>query len=132
MTFATEQTLSGIVSHSVRTILVVEDEDLIRMILTEFLQDQGYNVLEAANVADAKRVFVSSPPIDLVFSDINMPGRENGFQLAKWVHQQFPGTKVLLTSGAPHSREDTKDLREPMIQKPYNWSMVLQRIQSQF
>lgn len=129
---ATEQAISDIVSQSVRTILVVEDEDPIRMILTEFLQDQGYNVLEATNVEEAKHMFAGSPPIDLVFSDINMPGRENGFALARWVHQQFPGTKVLLTSGAPQGREDTRDLREPMIQKPYSWNSVLQRIQGQF
>jgi CheY-like chemotaxis protein len=131
MTPVTEQALYGNISHPVPTILVVEDENLIRLTLIEFLEDQGYNVLDAANVAEAKQVFATNPHIDLVFSDINMPGTENGFALARWIYGQFPGTKVLLTSGAPHSHEDTKDLLEPMIPKPYNWNSVLRRIQSQ-
>ncbi len=131
MTPATEHALGGLVHHSLRTILVVEDEELICMILTEVLQDHGYHVFEAANVADAKQILSSNPPIDLVFSDINMPGTETGFALSKWVHRNFPNTKVLLTSGAPHSSEDTKDLSQPIIQKPYSWVSVLGLIESQ-
>jgi DNA-binding NtrC family response regulator len=123
--------ISGFTGNFARTILVVEDEELIRMFLTEFLQDFGYNVIEAANVAQAKDVLVDRP-VDVVFSDINMPGSETGFILEKWIRRHCPNTKVLLTSGFPQASRDTRDLVEPLILKPYSITSVLQRIESLF
>jgi CheY-like chemotaxis protein len=68
--------------QSIQTILVVEDEVLIRLPLAEYLRDCGYSVFEASNVAEAKAVLDADTPVDLVFSDVNMPGNENGFALA--------------------------------------------------
>jgi len=113
---------------ALRTVLVVEDEMMIRMFVAEFLQDCGHIVFEASNVAEAKAILADTP-VDLVFSDINMPGRETGFGLEKWVRQHYPSTKVLLTSGRPQVSADTRDLLEPLVPKPYNCCEVLQRIQ---
>jgi DNA-binding NtrC family response regulator len=121
----------GITGMFLRTILVVEDEALIRMLVTEFLQDCGHRVFEAANVADAKDVIVDTP-VDLVFSDINMPGGENGFALEKWVRRHYPNIKVLLTSGFPQRPEDTRDLLEPIILKPFSCTALLDRLQRLF
>ena len=112
------------------TILVVEDEELIRMFITEVLQDYNYHVEAAAGVAPAKEILLAQP-IDLVFSDINMPGSENGFALERWVRAHFPHTKVLLTSGFPHSAADTRHLLQPLIPKPYNSLSVVKCIQAQ-
>ena len=125
-TVASVSTFTG---NLVRTILVVEDEDLIRMFLTEFLQDCGYNVLEAENVARAKDV-LTDQPVDLVFSDVNMPGNETGFDLEKWVRRHYPDTKVLLTSGYPHCPESTMALMEPLLPKPYTCAAALRRFQA--
>ena len=57
-----------------RAVLVVEDEILIRSAAAEFLRGAGYKVIEAANAVEAVAVFASRVQIDLVFSDINMPG----------------------------------------------------------
>ena len=122
---------SGFTGKFLHTILVVEDEEAIRMFLTEFLQDCGYYVIEAENVAQAKDVLIDRP-VDVVFSDINMPGPENGFALEKWIRQHYANTKVLLTSGFPQAAEDTRDLLEPLIPKPYSIASVLQRIESLF
>jgi DNA-binding NtrC family response regulator len=111
------------------TVLVVEDEELIRLFLTEFLQDFGYRVIEAANVAEAKDQLVHNE-VDVVFSDINMPGSETGFALEKWMRRHYPNTKVILTSGYPQAAADTKDLVEPLILKPYAVSTVVRRIES--
>jgi DNA-binding NtrC family response regulator len=111
-----------------RTVLVVDDEEMIRMFLAEYLQDYGYAVLEAANVAEAKDLLVRKG-VDVVFSDINMPGSETGFALEKWVRRHCPNTKVLLTSGYPHGAENTKDLLEPLIPKPYMIASVVKRIE---
>jgi DNA-binding NtrC family response regulator len=125
------ESISGSTGNFIRTILVVDDEEMIRIFLTEYLQDYGYYVLEAANVAEAKDVLVHKA-VDVVFSDINMPGSETGFALEKWVHRHYPDTKVLLTSGYPHAAENTKDLLEPLIPKPYTISSVVDRIESLF
>ncbi|HBK07990.1 MAG TPA: response regulator [Acetobacteraceae bacterium] len=117
--------------NQVRTILVVDDEAPIRIFLVEYLSDYGLNVIEAANVAEAKALLLEQP-IDLVFSDINMPGGETGFGLARWIRQYCPNTKVLLTSGYPQVIADTRYLPEPLILKPYNLSTVLGRIEKLF
>jgi DNA-binding response OmpR family regulator len=117
---------SDFIGHS---ILVVEDEMMIRMFVAEFLQDCGHIVFEASNVAEAKAILADTP-VDLVFSDINMPGRENGFALEKWVRRHYPDTKVLLTSGFPHGPADTADLLEPMILKPFACPALLRRIEA--
>ncbi len=127
----THESLSGFMEQCARTILVVEDEELIRLFLTDFLLDCGYNVLEAGNVTQAKAL-LADKQVDLVFSDVNMPGTETGFDLAKWVCRRHPGTKVLLTSGFPQTAADTGDLPEPLIPKPYTCSAVLKRIQNLF
>lgn len=113
------------------TILVVEDEELIRLFVADALQDSGHTVLEAGTVAEAKRLLIENS-VDLVFSDINMPGSETGFALEKWVRRQYKRTKVLLTSGFPQNPCDTSSLLEPMLQKPYTTSVLLQRINSIF
>jgi CheY-like chemotaxis protein len=125
----TVTSISTFTGNLVRTILVVEDEELIRMFLTEFLQDCGYIVLEADNVAQAKRV-LTDKHVDLVFSDVNMPGNETGFDLEKWVRRHYPETKILLTSGLPHGPESTMALLEPLLPKPYTCAAALRRIQA--
>lgn len=117
--------------NHIPTILVVDDEAPIRLFLAEYLSDCGLNVIEAADVAQAKAL-LREQPIDLVFSDINMPGGETGFGLARWICQHCPTTKVLLTSGYPQVIADTRYLPEPLILKPYSLSTVLGRIEKLF
>lgn len=121
----------GTTRNQIRTILVVDDEAPIRMFLSEYLLDCGLNVIEAADVAQAKAL-LREQPIDLVFSDINMPGGETGFSLARWICQHCPTTKVLLTSGYPQIIADTRYLPEPLILKPYSLATVLRRIEKLF
>jgi DNA-binding response OmpR family regulator len=122
----------GASEDSIQTILVVEDEVLIRLPLAEYLRDCGYRVFEGSNVAEAKAVLDADTPIDLVFSDVNMPGNENGFALTVWIRQRHPNTKVLLTSGIANAAEKAEGLCEvgPLLAKPYSHDLVLQRIPS--
>jgi CheY-like chemotaxis protein len=122
------ETLSGFTGNFVRTVLVVEDEAGIRICATEFLRDCGYHVVEAGTVAEAKEILLRGP-VDLVFSDINMPNRETGFALEKWIRGNFPDMKVLLTSGVPQAAEDTRGLLEPLIPKPYKLASLQNRIE---
>ena len=113
-----------------RTILVVDDEVLIRMPLAEYLRSCGYRVVEAASVAEARTLLDADAAVDLVFTDANAPGGENGFILANWVRHRRPGVKVLLTSGIPHAAAKASELCGDLLTKPYEHESVLRRIQT--
>ena len=102
------------------TILVVEDEELVRDVAVEMIRELGYKVLAASNGEEALEVLQGFAPIDLLFSDVLMPGGISGVALAIKARQIRQGLKVLLTSGYPATegnRAGTPDF--PMIQKPY-------------
>jgi DNA-binding NtrC family response regulator len=121
----------GHTGHTLRTVLVVEDEEPIRTATSEFLRDCGFVVIEAGDVTEAKDLLLNWN-VDLVFSDINLPNRESGFALENWIRHYYPSVKVLLTSGHPQLSADTRNLREPIIQKPYSYLALLRRIDSAF
>src|SRR5690242_11851442 len=83
------------------TILIVEDETLIRMAAAELLRDLGYIVVEAASGEEAQAVLEAGVQVDLIFSDVNMPGVVDGLTLAKWASAQPKSPIVILTSGVP-------------------------------
>jgi CheY-like chemotaxis protein len=72
------------------------------MPLAEYLRECGYQVFEAAGVAEARAVLDADVPVDLVFTDVN---RENGLMLASWIRQYRPKIQVLLTSGIANATE---------------------------
>jgi two-component system, response regulator PdtaR len=110
------------------TVLVAEDEVLVRFALCDGLVDRGVRVLEAGTADEAIHVLEAEPDIDLVFSDIRMPGALNGFDLARWVHAHRPRTAVILTSGDAPKAALAADSDEPFIPKPYDVDLVIERI----
>jgi CheY-like chemotaxis protein len=112
-------------------ILVVEDEVLVRMSVADALRDGGYRVIEAKTADEALAVLSADTTIDIVFSDIQMPGRMDGFALAQWLHRERPEIRVLLTSGVVKAGDVANDLRggeAALLPKPYDHSEMLQRI----
>jgi len=107
---------------STQTILVVDDEVLIRTPVADFLRDCGFRVLEAGDGAQAVQLLQAMPDIDLVFSDVEMPGM-NGFDLATWVRQNRPGLVVVLTSGVAQFANQAKNICKTggprFLHKPY-------------
>jgi CheY-like chemotaxis protein len=81
-------------------VLVVEDEALVRCVLSEHLRDAGFDVVEAGNAAEALDV-VQDEPVDVVVTDIRMPGRIDGLGLARTLRCSHPGLPVIVTSGYP-------------------------------
>jgi CheY-like chemotaxis protein len=81
------------------TVLVVEDEPRVRRLTVKRLQDLGYSILEAADGPQALRVLEERSDIDLVFTDIILPNGLTGADVARYVHENRPGIKVLFTSG---------------------------------
>jgi signal transduction histidine kinase len=102
------------------TILVVEDEPLVRDVAVEIIQDLGYKVLAAANGVEALELLRGDERVDLLFSDVLMPGGVSGTALAAKARQIRGGLKVLLTSGYPaRDGAHVGPAEFPMIQKPY-------------
>lgn len=114
-------------------ILVVEDEPLVRWIAVEFLQDDGFRVMEAADAHEALALLqTKSSVVDLIFSDIQMPGGLNGCDLARWVRDNRPGLPVILTSGRVRDDVLVGDLEEfaPIELKPYRGERVARRMRA--
>jgi CheY-like chemotaxis protein len=109
------------------TILIVEDNVVIRSPLAEYLRSAGYMIVEAGNAAEAIALFVAEVPIDLVFSDIRMPGAMDGLGLARWIRQHRPGVRVALTSGNGNGARAAR-VAEIFVPKPYQAAEVAARI----
>lgn len=112
-------------------VLVVEDKGLIRMALADYLRDCGYRVFEAADVQEAKAVLTADTEVSLVFSDIQMPGTADGFELARWVRTHHPNVPVILASGRSDATSKARDVchEGPIVSKPYEHTVALRRIQ---
>jgi CheY-like chemotaxis protein len=120
-------------TNRVPTILVVDDEVLIRMVLSDYLQDCGFKVLEAGTVAEAIAIIeASQSTIDLVFSDVNMPGGKDGIELAQWIKANRPQLPVLLTSGDEKKAELAGAVcaKEEFLPKPYDHKMAVERVRT--
>jgi PAS domain S-box-containing protein len=105
-----------------RTILVVEDQLPVREVTMRRLKQLGYNVLEAENARRAIELIASDAPIDLVFSDVVMPGEMTGFDLREWIRANRPDLPVLLTSGFADDvakARNTAESAPPILRKPY-------------
>jgi CheY-like chemotaxis protein len=95
------------------TVLVVEDEVLLRLSIAAYLRDCGYSVIEAADADEA--VLVLKQPdldIDVLFTDIEMPGAMDGFGLAQWTRANRRGLDVILTGTAPRAVNAAANLCE--------------------
>jgi CheY-like chemotaxis protein len=116
---------------SAYTVLVVEDDVMVRMPIAEYLRDCGYNVLEAGDAAEAIAAVRAGGVVSVVFSDVRMPGPMDGFGLARWLQKNHPDIPILLTSGYNSSRSLSIDVAKgvKLIEKPYSQAHVARRIQ---
>jgi DNA-binding NtrC family response regulator len=108
------------------TILVVEDDVLIRMPIAQYLRDCGYKVIEAVSADEAMAVLLHrETAIDVVFSDIEMPGSVDGFGLAKWIREHRPSMDVILAGTVPRTVHAAKELCDSgPLPKPYEAQFV--------
>ncbi len=104
-----------------QTVLVVEDNEAVRQMVLTNLTALGYHVIEARGGTGALDA-LERQKIDVLFTDIVMPGELSGIELARVAAERFPGLRVLLTSGFPDALEnDAEDLAARMrfLSKPY-------------
>jgi DNA-binding NtrC family response regulator len=99
--------------------IVVEDHFDTRWATAAYLREAGYRVIEASDAKEAMSVLSAGTHVDIVFSDIYMPGDFNGSLLAEWITKHHPSVAVLLTSGAPEEAQITAaGSARPFIAKP--------------
>jgi CheY-like chemotaxis protein len=108
-----------------RTILIVEDEFLIRLTLAEALADEGFEILEASTAAEALALLRHSTDVALLLTDVQLPGGMDGVQLASAARLSAPHLPVIYMTGRPESASRaTTSARDAFIAKPYLPSVV--------
>ncbi len=116
------------VSEKPHTVLVVEDEVLIRLMIADRLRDHSIGVVEASNAAEAVTVLQSQIPVDLVFTDVRMNGQMSGIALAHLVRETRPDLKVVIASG-DLTVDNATDAADAFFRKPYDLDRVVRRIE---
>ena len=104
------------------TILVVEDEVLIRMMVADELRRRGFKVIEARNAQEAITVLEGQVPVDLVFTDVRLPGCIDGLTMARLIREMRPDLKVVIASG--HLPAAESGAADAFFAKPYNLMQV--------
>ena len=113
------------------TILVVEDRSDVAEMARMILEDFGYTVLLAADARAALDVLAAAPHVDLLFTDLIMPGDLNGVALAREARRRWPGIKVLLTTAyaeASMERTDAGGREFDMLNKPYGRADLARKV----
>jgi PAS domain S-box-containing protein len=115
------------------TVLVVDDEPTVRMLVTEVLEDLGYAAIEAADGAAGLQVLRSGARVDLLVTDVGLPGGMNGRQLADAGRVLRPGLQVLFITGYAENAVLSHGHLEPGMQvltKPFAMDMLTSRIRT--
>jgi CheY-like chemotaxis protein len=113
------------------TVLVVDDEPSVRMLVTDVLSDLGYTAVEAADGAGGLKVLQSDARIDLLVTDVGLPNGLNGRQMADAARVSRPGLKVLFITGYAESTLLTDGQMEPgmaVLTKPFAVDALASRI----
>jgi PAS domain S-box-containing protein len=110
------------------TVLLVEDDAGVAELALGLLEDAGYKVKTAVDAREALKVLRNGERIDLVFSDIMMPGGMNGAELARVVRGEFPSIFILLATGYSEAAAQAATLEFPLIRKPYGREVLLDKL----
>ena len=115
------------------SVLLVEDEVLLRLALAEELRALGFVAIEAANGEEARSLILAGVGVDLVMSDLTMPGELDGVGFATWLAQYGSTAPVILTSGLPtalaRARAECPHVRA-FVPKPYDQGAVIRQIEA--
>jgi CheY-like chemotaxis protein len=106
-------------SSGLPAILVVEDEVLVRIDLVDTMQDAGFPTFEAGNAHEAIRLMETHPEIEVLFTDIDMPGNMDGLKLSHYVRKRWPPVRIVITSGHVAATPDQMPSDSVFIGKPH-------------
>ena len=110
------------------SILVVEDESLLRMVAVDMLEEAGYNVIEAQTGEEGMAVLNSGVPLAGLFTDVQMPGTMDGLALATISHKMHPDTVILVVSGRTRPTDAELPPGARFLGKPYDGRAVLRML----
>jgi CheY-like chemotaxis protein len=105
-------------------VLVVEDEELIRLAAIDAVDEAGFDAVEARNADEAIALLERRPDIRLVFTDIHMPGSMDGLKLAHFVKGRWPPIKIIATSGRALIGDNDLPEGGRFLPKPYTVTEV--------
>lgn len=109
-------------------VLVVDDEALLRLHASDLLEEAGFDVIEAPNADTAIRILEERDDVRVLFTDVQMPGRLDGMELARQVHSRWPQVVLLVTSGRlALSSDDIPDAGE-FLAKPYEPRALVDKV----
>ncbi|MBL0406421.1 response regulator [Microvirga aerilata] len=111
-----------------KLILVVEDEPAVRAVAVEFLEHEGFEVIEAPTADYAITILQAKDDIGVVFTDVTTPGHLNGFDLAQIAQTLHPNISVIVTSGALPSGFSGVATDARFVKKPYQMTAVIRLI----
>ena len=111
------------------TVLIVEDEMMLRMRAVDIVEDAGFLPVQATNADDAMTILESRSDIDLMFTDIQMPGSMDGLKLAYAVHERWPSIKIVLVSGKLTLLEKDRPDNSRFFGKPLNVKNMIAELQ---
>jgi DNA-binding NtrC family response regulator len=122
------RTMSDDSSRHLPVVLLVEDEPLLRFFVSDVLEDAGFEVIETANADEALIWLDVRDDVGVIVTDIQMPGRLNGLDLAALVHRRWPRILILVVSGfaSPNAAELPEHGR--FLAKPYDGSTMLRHL----
>jgi PAS domain S-box-containing protein len=115
-----------------KTVLVIEDEAVVRAVVIEMLAEQGYRTLEAVDGPTGVKILRSSERIDMLVTDIGLPGM-NGRQVADQARETRPGLRILFITGYAESAAISEGFLQPgmeLITKPFDLDHLAQRIRA--
>jgi two-component sensor histidine kinase len=118
-------TMASTDSAALRTVLVVEDEMMLRMRAVDMVEDAGFTSVEAINADDALVILESRSDIELLFTDIQMPGSIDGLKLAHAVHERWPLIKIILVSGQLKLTDGDKPADSRFFGKPLDVKQLI-------
>jgi CheY-like chemotaxis protein len=107
------------------TVIVVEDETLVRMDIAMSLENEGFIVIEASNADEAIAILNVHPEIQLMFTDIDMPGSMDGLKLAAAVRDRWPPVKIIVASGHRQLSDELLPVEGRFFSKPYDHARVI-------
>jgi len=110
-----------------RSVLIVEDEALVRFLIVDEFEEAGFRVSESRNGAEAIEALESQPRFDVLFTDIRMPGPVDGWELGRLARGLHPEIAIIYATG--YSVDDNQPVgRSFTIQKPYRFTEILKII----
>jgi DNA-binding NtrC family response regulator len=111
------------------TVLVVEDDEMLRMCAADVVADAGFTAIEATNADEAVAILESRSDIALLFTDIQMPGSMDGLGLAQAVHDRWPAIKIILVSGQSELSEHDRPSNSRFFRKPFGTKQMIEGLQ---